>query len=43
MNQTDHGPFSPDDAERFRANALIALTAFASVTLLAVLAFLLTA
>lgn len=43
MNPTDPGPFAPGDAERFRSNALIALTAFVSVTLLAVLAFLLTA
>ncbi|MEU3018203.1 MULTISPECIES: hypothetical protein [unclassified Nocardiopsis] len=40
-NETDLGPFAPGDAERFRLNSLIALSAFVSVTLLAFLTFLL--
>ncbi|PWV54947.1 hypothetical protein [Nocardiopsis sp. L17-MgMaSL7] len=40
MNQTDPGPLTSGDAERFRGDALVALTAFTSVTLLALLAFL---
>jgi hypothetical protein len=42
VNQTDPDPFTPGDAERLRGNALVALTAFTSVTLLVALAFLLT-
>jgi hypothetical protein len=38
---TDLGPFSPGDEERFRSNALLALVAFGSLTLLGVLGFLL--
>ncbi|MGW5879710.1 hypothetical protein ACWFMI_24470 [Nocardiopsis terrae] len=35
------GPFAPGDDERFRTNALIALVAFASLSALGVLAFVL--
>ncbi|GAA1461424.1 hypothetical protein GCM10009603_26390 [Nocardiopsis exhalans] len=41
QDMTDLGPFSPGDEERFRSNALVALVAFGSLTLLGVLGFLL--
>ena len=41
QDTTDLGPFSPGDEERFRTNALVALVAFGSLTLLGVLGFLL--
>lgn len=40
-DQTYLGPFAPGDEERFRTNALVTLVAFASLSLLAMLAFLL--
>ncbi len=40
-DQTDLGPFSPGDEERFRSNALIALVAFFTLTMLGVLGYLL--
>ncbi|WP_017589989.1 hypothetical protein [Nocardiopsis ganjiahuensis] len=38
-DQTDLGPFSPGDEERFKTNALLALVAFVTVTVVAVVAF----
>lgn len=40
-DQTDLGPFSPGDEERFKNNALLALVAFFTLTALGVLAYLL--
>ncbi|WP_017584277.1 hypothetical protein [Nocardiopsis valliformis] len=40
QDMTDLGPFSPGDEERFRSNALVALVAFGSLTLLGGFGFL---
>lgn len=36
---TEYDPFTPEDAERFRSNAMVAIVAFVVVSSLAVLFF----